>query len=143
MESAKYEPEQLVQLQFVLGLPHKLWNLNQLEGMCTLCMLEFDLQKPSSASAMVLYHNPIVTLLQNNASSQTFGKLYVSPVFRSSEDILAICFQILGHHSLDFFTKEFTSCGFTFFSSCSFSFVTNLADVSSLIRPQTAVFTPD
>ena len=44
---------------------------------------------------------------------------FLSPVFRSSEDILAICFQLRDHHSLKFCAKEFTSSGFTFFKSCS------------------------
>ena len=50
-----------------------------------------------------------------------------SPVFRSSEDILAICFQMLDHHSLEFAPRNSILSA----NRCSFSFATNLCEVDS------------
>ena len=76
-ETVQYEPGQLVRLLFVLGLRHKLWNLNQL-------------------SAYWSSHWSCSTFQQRLFSRMTHLRKLLqigcfSPVFRSSEDILAIC----------------------------------------------------
>ena len=69
------------------------------------------------------------SLFQNDASSQTFVYWMpfpnVSKFWRHSRNPDA------GSSLLGVRTKEFTSCGFTFFSNCSFSFAGDLSEVGS------------
>ena len=67
---------------------------------------------------------PTKTLLQNDASSQTSRKFVF---FSSGSNLWRLSrnpFPDAGLSLLGVSTKEFTSCGFTFSSSCSFSFAT-------------------
>ena len=85
-----------------------------------LCMLEFGLQNHRNSS----HECCIFTKLSHIG--------FLSQVFQISEVVLAICLEMPHCRILEFCTKEFASCGFTFFSSCSFTLATDFSTVDSL-----------
>ena len=105
-EIVQYELEELVQLLLALELRHKFWNLTQHEGMYTLCMLEFHLLNHHLRLQRFCGTSQTTTLFKNDASSQTVVDCMLFSSVSISEDILAICFQIRDHYSLEFAPKN-------------------------------------